>query len=175
MIKVRMRKNDEIDLGQLLKLKRRCGQSFWTDSESWQTNSDAREENRISENLNAEEIDEHCRVTKPRERNRCIAPVSRLGLGGRRSNPTPALNRPLTEKMTEPTARARSAHTWLLKCFHKMNQEPMRRRKTRNLLNPLREGRCLTPPRDSAEREKTLQGHSSWQTSLKREEIKNWC
>src|SRR5882724_11176259 len=94
MIEVRMRKNNEIYLGQLLKLKRRCGQSFWTDSESWQTNADAREKHRISENLDAEKIDKHGRVTNPCERDLRIAPVCRIGSGKRRSDRPPAFNCP---------------------------------------------------------------------------------
>src|SRR6266853_1686496 len=48
-----------------MKFKRRRGQSLWTNGESWQTNSDAREKHRISENFDAEKIDEHCRMTEP--------------------------------------------------------------------------------------------------------------
>src|SRR4029077_17674126 len=117
MIEVRMRKNDNIDLGQLLKLKRRCGQSFWTDSDSWQTNSDAWEENRISENFDAEEIDQHCRMTKPRERDRCIAPLFGLGLGKGWGNWPPAFNGPFTEKMTEPASYPQTAQSWWFGCL----------------------------------------------------------
>jgi len=34
MIKVRMRKQDKIDLWQIMKLERGRGQSFWTNAES---------------------------------------------------------------------------------------------------------------------------------------------
>src|SRR6266446_3893185 len=101
-----MRKNDKIDLGQLLKLKRRCGQSFWTDSEPWQANPDAREEHRISENFDTEKIDEHCRMTKPGECNLTIAPFCGLGLGKSWSNRPPAFNRPFSKKMAEPAPHA---------------------------------------------------------------------
>jgi hypothetical protein len=65
MVKVRMRKKDKIDLWQLLKLERRRSQSFRTDGESRQANSDAREEHRVDENFHAEKIDEHCRMPEP--------------------------------------------------------------------------------------------------------------
>src|SRR5206468_9843225 len=60
MIKVRVGHKDQIDLRQLMKLERRRGQSFWTDCESRQTNSDPGKEDGIGENCYAEKIDEHC-------------------------------------------------------------------------------------------------------------------
>src|SRR5204862_6663192 len=94
MIKMRMRKKDKIDLWQLMKLERRRGQSFRTDSESRQTNPDAGEERGIGENFDAEKIDKHGRMAKQRERDLRIAPRSGVGLGKGRSNGTPTFNRP---------------------------------------------------------------------------------
>ena len=50
MIKMRVRKNDDIDLRQLMKLERGRGQSFGTDCQSRQTNSDPGKEDGIGEN-----------------------------------------------------------------------------------------------------------------------------
>ena len=75
MIKVRVRKQDKIDLWQLIKLERRCGQSFRTDGEPRQTNPDTRKKSRVSQNFDAEKIDEHCRMAKPGERDLRIAPL----------------------------------------------------------------------------------------------------
>src|SRR6266480_5856425 len=118
MIKVRMRKQDKIDPWQLMKLERGRGQSFRTNGESRQTNSDAREQHGICENFDAEKIDEHCRMTKPGECDRCIAPLFGLGFGKSWSNRPPAFNRPLTKKMTEPAPHPRTVERWSLKCFH---------------------------------------------------------
>ena len=102
MIEVRMGKNDNIDLGQLLKLKRGRDQSFWADSESWQTNADARGKHRISENLDAEKIDKHGRVTNPCERDLRIAPRCRVRLRKCGRYRPPAFGSPFAEQMTEP-------------------------------------------------------------------------
>src|SRR5437773_4298724 len=102
MIKMRMRKKDKIDLWQLMKLERGRGQSFRTDGEPRQANSDPREQHRISENFDPEKIDEHCRVTKPRERDLRIAPGCGRGLGKGRRDRAPTFNSPFTEKMPEP-------------------------------------------------------------------------
>ena len=75
MVEVRMRKEDKIDLWQLMKVERGHGQTFWTDGEARQTNSDPREKHRVSQNFDAEKIDEHCRMTKPGERDLRIAPL----------------------------------------------------------------------------------------------------
>src|SRR5438270_7188139 len=100
-----------------MKFKRRRGQALWTNGESWQTNSDAREKHRISENFDPEKIDEHCRVTKPCERDLRIAPRCRRGLGkGRRHRP-PAFDRPFAEKMAKPAPHSRITQRWLFSCL----------------------------------------------------------
>jgi hypothetical protein len=83
-------------------LKRRRGQSFWTDCETGQTNPDAREKHRISENSDPEKIDEHGGMTQPGERDLRIAPVCRVRFSKGRSDRSPAFDRPFTEKVTEP-------------------------------------------------------------------------
>src|SRR6266496_6021907 len=98
MIKVRMRKQYKIDPWQLTKPERGRGQSFRTDGEPRQTNSDPREEHGIGENFDAEKIDEHCRMTKPGECDLTIAPFCGLGLGKGRSDRAPAFNRPFAKK-----------------------------------------------------------------------------
>src|SRR6266566_759636 len=56
VIKMRMRKKNEIDLRQLIKAKRRRSQSFGTDGESRQTDSYAGKKHGIGENDDAEKI-----------------------------------------------------------------------------------------------------------------------
>src|SRR6266436_3277582 len=107
-----------------MNLKRGCGQSFWTDGESRQTNSDAREKHRISENFDAEKIDEHCRMTKPRDRDRCVAPLFGFRLGRDRNNRPPAFNRPFTEKMTKPVPYPRTAQSWSFRWLHAKGIRP---------------------------------------------------
>src|SRR5256885_8314667 len=117
MVEVRMRKEDKIDLWQLMELERGRGQSFRTDGQSRQANSDAPEERWISENFDAEKVDKHCRVTKPRKSDRCIAPLFGLGLGKSWSNRPPAFNRPFAKKMPEPAPYPRTVESWLLRRF----------------------------------------------------------
>src|SRR6266478_3450991 len=101
-----MGKHDKIDVWQLMELERGRGQSFWTDSETWQANSDAREEHGIGENFNAEKIDKHCCMTNPRKRDLRIAPRCRPGFGNGRSDRSPAFSRPFAEQMTKPAPHA---------------------------------------------------------------------
>ena len=81
MIKMCMRKNDDIDLRQLMKIERGRGQSLRTNCESRQTNSDPGKEDGIGENCYAKKIDEHCGVSNPGQRELCIAPLRWLGFG----------------------------------------------------------------------------------------------
>src|SRR5215217_7179884 len=97
MIKVRMRKEDQIDVWQLMKCKRGSGQPLWTDRESRQTDSDARKERWIGKDFNAEKIDKHRCVPYPRKRQLRIAPHFGIGFGIGRSDRAPAFNRPLAE------------------------------------------------------------------------------
>src|SRR5712671_2193365 len=60
VIKMRMRKKNEIDLRQLIKAKRRRSQSFGTDGESRQTDAYAGKKHGIGENHDAEKIDQYC-------------------------------------------------------------------------------------------------------------------
>src|SRR5438552_17742068 len=115
MIKMRMRKEDKIDLWQLIKLERGRGQSFRTDGESRQANSDAREERWISENFDAEKIDKHRRMAKPRERDLRVAPRCGLGFGKGRSNRPPTFNRPFTKQMPEPAPHTQATQSWLFR------------------------------------------------------------
>ena len=118
---MRMRKKDKIDLWQLVDGERRRGQSFWTNRESRQTNSDAREKHGIGENCDAENIDEHRRVPKPDQRDLRVAPLCRLGLGKGQSNRAPGFNRPLAEKMTEPPSHWRAVQRRLFGSLHAKN------------------------------------------------------
>src|SRR5207245_1641873 len=114
-----------------MKFKRRRGQALWTNGESWQTNSDAREKHRISENFDTKKIDEHCRMTKPCERDLRIAPRCRLRFGKRWRNWSPAFDCPFTNKVTEPAPYTRAAQTWLSGCLHANGSDhtlPCRRR-----------------------------------------------
>src|SRR5438093_10511942 len=101
-----------------MKFKRKRGQSFWTNGESWQTNSDAREKHRISENSDAEKLDEPCRMTKPCERDLRIAPRCRLRFGTRWSNWLPAFDCPFTKNVPEPAPYTRAVQSWLSGCLH---------------------------------------------------------
>jgi hypothetical protein len=62
MIKVRMRKQDYINMRQVVKLQRGCGQTFRTYGDPWQTDSYTRKKNGVAENCDTEKIDEHCGV-----------------------------------------------------------------------------------------------------------------
>src|SRR5882672_9875537 len=94
MIKVRMRQKDKVDSWQLVEFECGRGQSFGTDGESRQSNPDARKEYGIGENLYAEKIDEHSRVTDPGRRYLRIIPLRRFRFGKSRSNRAPSFDRP---------------------------------------------------------------------------------
>src|SRR5689334_21069094 len=103
MIEVRVGKNDEVNPGQFMKLERRRGQSLWTNSKARQPNPDPREKDRVSQDVDSEEIDEHSGMTDP---GRCypgITPFRRRRLGEGRSNRAPTFNCPFTPKMCYPT------------------------------------------------------------------------
>src|ERR1051326_797043 len=110
MIKVCVRQQNQIDPGQFVNVERRRGQSLRTNSESHEANSDARKQHGIGKNCDAEKIDEHRCMTKPRKRDLRIAPLPRVWLGKRRSDWSPAFARPFAEKMNEPAWHRRASH-----------------------------------------------------------------
>src|SRR6266536_1930157 len=117
MIKVRVRQKDNVDPWQFVEFERGRGQSFGADGESRQSNPDAWEQDGVGENLYAEKIDEHSRVTDPGRRHLCIIPLRRLRFGKTWSNRAPAFHRPFAPKMAKPTTDARTAQSWLIRCF----------------------------------------------------------
>jgi len=107
-----------------MKLERRCGQSLRTDRESWQPNSNTRKEHWVGENLDPEEIDEHCGVADPGCRYAAIIPRQRLGFREGGNDGAPTFDCPFPPKMSKPTPHARAAQSWLFGCVHSLTHAP---------------------------------------------------
>jgi hypothetical protein len=109
MIKMRMRKKDKINRRQLMKFQ--CGrrQSFGTDCESRQANSDPGKQDGIGEYCYAKKIDEHRGVPDPGKRHLRTIPFKGLGFIEGWSDAAPAFNRPFRAQMRKPMTHSRSA------------------------------------------------------------------
>ena len=91
-----------------MKLERWRGQSLWTNGKSRQPNPNAWKEHGVGENIDAEEIDEHCGMADPGCCYLGVIPCQRLGFGESGSDFAPAFQRPLTEKVTQPAPYTRA-------------------------------------------------------------------
>src|SRR5882724_4063852 len=98
---------------QVMKPERGRGQSFRTDGDAWQTNSNPRKEHRVSENCDTKKINEHRGVPQPGKCHLRITPFRGLGFGESGGNRTPAFTGPFAEKMPEPASHSRTARRWL--------------------------------------------------------------
>ena len=103
MIKVRMRKNDDVDVWEFMNCERGRDQAFWTNCQSGQTNSNPGKEDGICEDCYAKKIEEHCRMPKPGESDLRIAPFPWFWFCESRSDGVPTLNCPFTEQVSEPS------------------------------------------------------------------------
>ena len=118
MIEVRVRQQDCVNVRQVMKMKRWCGQAFRADGKTWQTNSDTWKEDGVCQNCDAKKIYKHCGMPQPGKCQLRVAPFRRLGFRKGRGDWPPAFNRPFMEQMPEPTPRSGSARDWLLRCVH---------------------------------------------------------
>jgi len=106
MVEVRVGKEHDVDLGEVA--NGQCGrrQAFWSDRKTGQPDSDPRKENRISENLYPEKIDQYRCVAEPCRGYPVVALLRWIWPSKSWSNWTPAFDSPFVPEVTEPTASA---------------------------------------------------------------------
>lgn len=107
MIEVRVREEDEIDRRQLAKLQRRLRQAFRSDRKSGQTNSAAREKNRIGQDGDAEEIEQDCGMPEPGRGQAVVRPSVWLRPGESGLDWPAELEEPLVPEMRDPVTSRR--------------------------------------------------------------------
>jgi hypothetical protein len=106
MIEVGVRDEHEIQIWQGRARKRTAHEPQRTESAEPQVHADAAEQDRISKNPNAVEIDENRCVPEPCERDGVIAPRRRMRRLWRRCNLLPNLGEALPEDARAPCRRA---------------------------------------------------------------------
>src|ERR1700730_16633140 len=109
VIEMRVRQQDDVDCRQLVEFERGRRQSFRSDRESGQSNTDSEKKNGVGQNSNAEKIDEHGGVTEPGRSHARVIPLRRVWLGKGRSNRPPALTYSFAPQISYPAAHARTS------------------------------------------------------------------
>src|ERR1700730_10171548 len=91
VIEVRVAEKDDVDFWQVIDRERGRSHSFRSNGEQKRNpDSDSRKKDGIGQDIDAEEIDEHCGVTKPRRGQARVAPCCRIRFSECRSDRTPA-------------------------------------------------------------------------------------
>ena len=82
MIEVRVRHENEVDLWKLVCAERALDEAQRANRADPEADADTAEEDRIGEDTDAVEIDEHGCVPQPRQRDGVVAPLRRRGTMG---------------------------------------------------------------------------------------------